>query len=260
LAEELNGSWGDTFVQVYIRGNGMAPLVHISFIGPEMSLSAPQGSEGATLSDEEWRLGYLKAIMDVVEISRPRYLSIGNEVNRWYERYGFDGPNGFQHFVSLYHEAYEAVKEISPETKVFCTFAREMVSENREADMNVLELFDPDTLDMLVLTSYPHSLQGVNSPQDLPDDYYVNVSQIFPGKSLGFSEIAWPSTETFGGEQGQSDFLEQLTGRLTKGLDVEFISWSWMTDLNEMDDTGLIYRDGTPKQAYEVWRSLKTGE
>jgi hypothetical protein len=31
--------------------------------------------------------------------------------------------------VTLYEEIYDAVKELSPETKVFCTFAREVVAE-----------------------------------------------------------------------------------------------------------------------------------
>lgn len=70
-------------------------------------------------------------MLDVVRASKPLYLSVGNEVNRWYEKYGANSssPNGFQHFVTLYEEIYDAVKELSPETKVFCTFAREIVAE-----------------------------------------------------------------------------------------------------------------------------------
>jgi len=39
-----------------------------------------------------------------VEASKPKYLSVGNEVNRWLEAYGLEGPNGFENWVSLYEE------------------------------------------------------------------------------------------------------------------------------------------------------------
>lgn len=68
--------------------------------------------EGATLSDGTWRNTYKEAVLDAVRAAKPLYLSPGNEVNRWYEQYGAgsDDPNGFQHFVSLYEDIYDAVK------------------------------------------------------------------------------------------------------------------------------------------------------
>ncbi|UCH57785.1 MAG: hypothetical protein JSV18_02435 [Candidatus Bathyarchaeota archaeon] len=258
LAGELAGSWGETFLEGYTRGNGMPPLVHISFMGPNMTLSTPPGLEDATLSDPEWRRAYINAILNVLEASKPLYLSLGNEVNRWHEIYGLDPQNGFQHYVSLYEEAYDAVKALSPETFVFCTFAREIVSENREADLGFLEMFNLEKLDLLVITSYPHSLRGVNSPDDIPDDYYTEVADHLPGKPFGFSEVAWPSKEDFGGEQGQAEFLTQLVGRLTEQqeLDLRLLSWSWLADLTEDDHIGLIGRDGTEKSAFTVWNAL----
>ena len=257
-AADLEGSWGETFVDDLTRGNGMAPLLHFSFMGEGLTLASPLGT-GYSLSNPEWRLQYKRAVIESVEAIKPVYLSVGNEVNRWYEKYGLDGDNGFQHWVSLYEEIYHEVKELSPETKVFCTFSREIVSEYREADMSVLDYFDPDTLDVLILTSYPHSLQGVNRPSDLPSDYYFEVAGMLPGKPLGFSEIAWPSMTEFGGEQAQADFIERLGGGLTEGLDVEFIMWPWLSDLGEGDYTGLIQRDGSEKQGYQAWIELAEG-
>jgi hypothetical protein len=238
----------------------MFPIVNLSFIDAGMTLQIPPGIQGATLENPEWRKAYKQAALDVVRAAKPLYLSLGNEVNRWYERYGAnDGdPNGFQNYVSLYGEIYDAVKKISPETQVFCTFAREMVSRNREADMNVLRMFDANKMDLLVLTSYPHAVQGVNRPSDIPDDYYSRLSEYMPSKPLGFSEVAWPSMEAFGGEQGQADFLRELCGRLTrdKRVDLRLLGWPWLHDLDDNNYTGLIKKDGTPKLAYEVWKSL----
>ena len=122
--------------------------------------------------------------------------------------------------------------------------------------MNILEYFDPEKLDVLVFTSYPHSLPGVNRPSDIPEDYYSEVAELMPGKPVGFSEITWPSMVEFGGEQAQVDFINRLDGDLTGGFDVEFIMWPWMSDLAETDYTGLIQRDGTLKQGYHAWVDL----
>ena len=253
MADELSGMWGEAFVEGLTRGNGMIPLIHFSFIDEGFTLKIPPGLEVATLSDPDWRLAYRNAVLEAVVASEPLYLSVGNEVNRWYEEHGVDGSDGFQHFVSLYEEIYDAVKEFSPETRVFCTFSREIVDENREADLDVLYLFDSDKMDMLVITSYPYALAGVNRPGDILDDYYLEVAERMSGKPFGFSEVTWSSLEAFRGEEGQADFPEQLVGRLTAGQDIELrlLMWSWLTDLGEGDTTGLIGWDGRQKRAYE---------
>jgi len=262
FAEELNGSWGEAFVEELIRGNGMFPLVHLSFIGPGLTLITPPGMEGATLSDPEWQQAYKKCVLDVVRVSEPLYLSVGNEVNRWYERYGSNAtsPNGFQHFVSLYEEIYDAVKELSPETKVFCTFAREIVAELREADLEVLRMFGAEKIDILVFTSYPHAVQGINNPQDIPDDYYRKALDNVPGKPFGFSELGWPSLDAFGGEKDQADFLVDVSSRLTReqGVDLHLLGWAWLHDIDENDHVGLMRTDGTRKMAYDVWENLSS--
>ena len=199
---------------------------------------------------------YKRAIIESVEVTKPAYLSIGNEVNRWYEKYGTEGNNGFQHWVSLYEEIYHEVKELSPETKVFCTFSREIVSELREADMSVVEMFDADILDLLVLTSYPHSVAGINRPSDIQSDYYTLVSDLVRGKPLAFSEVTWPSTGAFGGEQAQAEFISMLVDDLTQRqeVDIEFVMWPWLHDIGQ--DVGLIKSDGTEKLGYSTWAEV----
>ncbi|MFO8110204.1 MAG: hypothetical protein R6U17_06785 [Thermoplasmata archaeon] len=260
MAEDLEGNWGQTYVDNYIRGNEMFPLIHLSFIGQGMSLESPANIQNPSLKDNEWREAYKEAAIDVVKTSKPLYLSLGNEVNRWYEKYGAeDGDeDGFQHYVSLYEETYDAVKEVSPETKVFCVFAREIVSENIGANFDFISMFDRNKLDMLMITSYPHSVQGINRPSDIPEDYYSSVAGLLPNKPFGFSEIAWPSSEVFGGESAQAHILREVTGNLTldHDVDLQMLTWSWLHDLNEQDDTGMIERNGTEKQIFQVWKEL----
>jgi acyl-CoA-binding protein len=257
LAAELNGDWGQTFVKKLIRDNGMFPIVHMSFIGSGVTLVMPPGMENATLSDPAWRATYKQAALDVMKASRPGYLSLGNEVNRWYEKYGEDGPNGFTNYVSLYNEIYDAVKKLSPETKVFCVLAREIVSEHREANLEVLRLFNPNKMDLLVFSSYPYAL-GKTNPSMVPHDYYSKASDYMPGKPFGFSEIAWPSLDALGGEQAQADFITQVTGRLTRdrGINLQLFGWPWLHDLDENDATGLIEFNGTEKLGYAAWKNI----
>lgn len=254
-ASDLEGSWGELFVEELTRGTEMNPIIHFSFIDKGLTLSSPPGVT-PSLSNQEWRLRYKRSVIEAVELTRPVYISLGNEVNRWYEKYGWEGENGFKHWVSLYEEIYDEVKELSPETKVFCTFSREIVSENREADMSVLKLFDHDKLDILPLTSYPHSIEGINRPGDLPKDYYKKILEIMPGKPIAFTEIVWPSMVEFGGEKAQAGFIERLENELINGLDTEFIVWSWLTDIDEKASAGLIHRNGTGKEAYKAWKNL----
>jgi len=260
MGAELSGNWGQTFVEEYTHGNDLFPLVHLSFIGADMTLVTPPGIEQPSLTNPQWRDAYKQAALEAVRASRPLYLSLGNEVNRWYEAYGTGAaaPNGFQHYVSLYKETYDAVKELSPQTRVFCTFAREMVSGNREADMDVLRMFDPDKLDILMLTTYPHAVRGINRPSDVPPDYYSRLTAYMPTAPMGFSEAAWPSVDAFGGEQGQAEFLTDMCSRLTRdaGVDLALLTWSWLTDLGEGDHSGLLTRDGNAKAAWGVWQGI----
>ncbi|MEM3466962.1 MAG: hypothetical protein QW566_10870 [Candidatus Jordarchaeales archaeon] len=169
-----------------------------------------------------------------------------------------NNPNGFQHFVSLYEEIYDAVKKLSPETKVFCTFAREIISENREADLTVLSMFKPEKMDLIMFTSYPYAVRGINRPSNIPDNYYVEALSHLPGKPFGFSELGWPSIDVFGGEQAQADFLTQVVGRLTReqGINLHMLGWAWLHDLDEKDSIGLVKRNGEEKLAYGVWKNI----
>lgn len=257
LASDLSGNWGQTFVKQLIRGNGMFPIIHLSFIGSGVTLVIPPGMENATLGDQAWRVAYKQAALDITKAVHPRYLSLGNEVNRWYEKYGEDGPNGFKNYVSLYEEIYEAVKKLSPETKVFCVFAREIVSENREANLEVLRLFNPNKIDLLVFTSYPYAL-GKTNPSLIPDDYYSKAADYMLGKPFGFSEIAWASLDALGGEQAQADFIIQATSRLTRdrGINLHLFGWPWLHDLNENDAVGLIKFNGAEKLGYAAWKNI----
>ncbi len=243
LAGHINSDWGELNLQSAIRGNSMFPLVHISFIDLGETIKVPDYLAGSTLSTPEFREAYKQAAVDIVRAAKPKYFSIGNEVNRWYHWHGDedDDPNAFRHWVSLYHETYDAVKAVSPEAIVFCVFAREIVAQLEEADMNVLNMFDAQKIDMIVMTTYTNTAkrepgciirkndlscemafksQPIHLPSHIPDDYFSSVLNYMPGKIIGFSEMSWPSDNgPFGGEELQAEFLMDILSRLTRDQD-----------------------------------------
>ncbi len=263
-AEKLSGSWGKTFLKNYIRGNDMFPIIHFSFIDQDtqgnLILKTPDSLPNATLSNTTWKNLYKNSILDVVKIARPKYLSIGNEVNRWYEEYGLsiEHLNGFQHFINLYNEIYDEVKVVSPDTQVFCVFSREIVDENRVANMTLISNFNMDKLDLLALTSYPYAVQGINRPSDIPSDYYTSIALMMPDTPFGFTELGWSSLEAFGGEQAQYDFLINLTTSLmeNEAVNLLMLGYIWLHDQFEDDTVGLITHDGTEKLGYLAWKQI----
>jgi hypothetical protein len=268
LADVLSGEWGETILEDFIRGNGLIPIVNLSFfdkdpITGKLILDQPSPGAYQSLSDPEFREAYLKGALEVLLTAKPRYYSLGNEVNRWYEEYGADpeDPNGFQHFVSLYEEIYHEVKHRSPETEVFCIFAREVVSENREADLAALDFFDPASLDLLVFTTYPFAVEGIDTVANIPDDYYQQAFSRFnvDDLPLGIAETAWSTMNYFGGEAEQATFLKELTNRLTEdqNLNLEFLVWWSLYDLeNDPHQSGLIGRDFREKEGFLIWQEL----
>ena len=268
LADVLGGEWGDTILGDYIRGNGLIPIINLSFLDMDpqtgkLILMEPEPGVYTSLSDPKFREDYKKGALDVLRVTKPRYLSLGNEVNRWYEEYGADpdDPDGFQHFVSLYEEIYQEIKKISPGTIVFCIFAREIVPENRTADLTVLTLFDPAMMDMVVLTTYPFAVEDINLVSEIPDDYYRQVLNVLgmSEKPLGFSEIGWSSLDFFGGEDAQAQLLEDITGRLTieQGIELDLVAWWSLYDLeNDPHQSGLISRGYREKPVFKTWLNL----
>ncbi len=257
MASDLEGPWGDTFVDELIRGNGMFPMIDMDFYGAGLALVEPPGLSGSTLASPEWRKAYHDSAMDILNASRPMYMSLGNEVNRWFEVHGAEegDDSSFLYYVSLYEAIYDDIKALSPATKVYCTFSREIVAENREADLSVLTLFNSSKLDLLVLTSYPFSLAGVDGVSDLPDDYYSRAFDHIDSMPIGFSELGWPSDGPFGGEEGQAAYIRNMTSRLTleEGLDLELLGWAWLTDQGPTDSMGLMDMSGNRKEGFTAW-------
>jgi hypothetical protein len=200
---------------------------------------------------------YKQVALDICATYHPRYLGLAVEVNSYYLKHTAD----FSRFVVFYKELYGLIKADYPDTKVFVTFQLEMMKGLGDAiwgfpvdpHWEVLDLFD-GKLDLIVFTSYPEV--EYSSPEELPDDYYTEITQ-HTSRKIAFTEIGWScdhSTEAI-----QSRFIIRFL-HLTGSLDLEFVDWIYMHDLPGSgfpSTVGLRYTNGTAKAGWDQWKALK---
>jgi hypothetical protein len=207
------------------------------------------------------RSEYIKAATGLAAL-KPAYLCLATEINLL----GLQKLSEYLHFVSLYKEAYRAVKRVSPATSVFVSFQWEWVrildarEPNRIADHSkLINIFRPE-LDLVGFTTYPSPFH--ESPARLPPDYYTWMFRHIPARDpVMIMEAGWPTAGS-GSEAEQVAFLERLPG-LLKGINLVGLEWALLHDVQigsfdaNLNTVGLRYRDGRPKPAYERFRSLK---
>jgi len=85
--------------------------------------SPPEDLAGAGFGDPKVRSAFIAYAQYLALNLKPRYMALGMDV----DLYEAARPDDFDNFVSLYFDAYDAVKDISPETLVFPTFQMEAI-------------------------------------------------------------------------------------------------------------------------------------
>ena len=212
---------------------------------------------------------FRQAAVRIAEQYQPLVLSLGIEINRYYDH----DPDGFAAFVVAYSVIYDAIKAVSPDTLVFTVFQLETLrgagyltgtSQGRQAHWELLDMFG-ERLDLAVFTTYPYF--DYTSPGDVPDDYYAAISE-HTDRPIAFSESGWPSaplstapdSDYGGSEIEQADFVLRLFD-LTANLDLGFAVWSFPNDIGPainpaFESVSLRHNDGTPKPALDIWRSI----
>ncbi len=241
------------------------PLVALSFFRDD-----PDGGLEPllSLSDVGDRAKFQQVAVAIAEKYTPPFLALGVEVNSYYER----GPSDFDNFVSLYAETYDAIKAISPDTKVFTIFQYERLrggqffsgDDQNPAQWEVIDRFK-SRLDLAAFTTYPFLLYA--SPADLPADYYTEIAK-HTSLPVAFTEIGWPSEplgpapdSPYGGSQDEQVAFARRFFELTTGLKLSLALWSFPHDPSgEINPAflsiSLRHNDGTPKLALSVWQEM----
>jgi hypothetical protein len=240
-----------------LRVYGLKPILTLNFAtikegesGLEYAIDAPPGIN-PDLSDPGFRDAWIGEARSLAREFKPEYLSLGNEVNDYFYLH----PEDLDSYLTLFGEAYLAIKEVSPETKVFVVFSYTHLIDNGQWDF--FEKFNK--ADIIVLTSYPW--KHFDDPDEIDEDYYSRIKQ-YTGKPIAFTEIGWPDPE-----DEQARFLERFI-ELTRGLDLEMINWLFLHETKlsgvaaSVTDpaTGTIAlkkADGSEKQIYDAWLKIK---
>jgi hypothetical protein len=207
---------------------------------------------------EEYEQIYLDSTVEFVTLYKPHYFGIGVEINIFAQK----NPQAFEEFVSFYNQVYDAIKEVSPHTKVFTVFQLETMKgldmwEIKENSPH-WDMIDRFKHDLVAFTTYPCLFY--RDVSDIPTDHYSEIlSQV--SKPVAFTEIGWHSSNSPVGwessEDEQAEFIKTFF-ELTENMDVEIAIWSFLYDPEDIDpfsSMGLISRGEHEKLAWEIWNT-----
>jgi len=242
---------------------GLIPVVNLNSwtVKPGKGIVRNDGYASRDFADPEFVRRMCEEAYRIAARFKPMYFSIDNEVNTVYEWLGEKTFNGL---VSLERKLYDAVKEVSPKTKVIV-----VISYNQLVDLPAPPRFHlieklAGAYDVLGVTTYPWRKYA--TPQDLPDDYYRRLSK-YTDKPIAFTEIGWSSDTAQGGsEDEQVEYLLRFL-EITKGMQLEFVNWAFLHDLPESSVTGFVGQrthlglglrryDGSSKKVWAYFQAL----
>jgi hypothetical protein len=226
----------------------------------------PDNLKGEGFTNPDIRAAFIAYAKYLALNYKPAYLALGVEVDMIYRGRG-DGS--FRNFLSLYFEAYDAVKSVSPDTLVFPTFQYEDMlgllntGSPTLPTWTLVKRFEPK-IDMLAVTSYPSLV--FDRVSALPLDYYDALKGVID-KPIAFASIGWNSADVASGapdDGSQPAYLyralsaaENLDGRLLiwyLGRDPETVPQGF----EPLANMGLQDSGGHPKSIWRIWTSALT--
>ena len=224
----------------------------------------PDELRGRDFSDARLRAAFIAYAKYLALNYKPAYLALGVEVDLFFVR---RGDAAFRNFQSLYFEAYDAVKEVSPSTLVFPTFQYEdMIGELQTGEptlpaWSLVNRFEPK-LDMLAISTYPGFVY--DRVDAVPADHYAQLKNRV-AKPIAFVSVGWSSTPRADvqgeGEGEQAAFLSETLAQAS-ALDARLFIWYLSRDtivtpaasFESLATMGLRTADDRPKSAWSIWR------
>ncbi len=258
----------------YYRALGFKVFIQINPTG--LGEPAPPDSLPKSFADPLTRFRYLADVRKAAEL-KPEYINLAAEINLVYylDRTQFDS------FKTLYAQAYDLVKSVSPQTKVGVSYHMDLFFSD-EGEFALTETLG--TQDYIGFTTYPAwtVYQGhFASIADIPTIYYSRIRSVVPTKPVIFAEVGWP-TGGRGSLDDQNAFVQQMP-RLLGSVNPELITWTMLHDVNhfrvealndvqieilrgfqvdpaqlfaELNSMGILSWDGPPKPAYLTAKTL----
>ena len=239
------------------------PIADRRNVGP-----LPPDLAGMNFADAEVYDPIQRMAVQVAKQLRPTYLSIGVEVNGYYE----SNPEDFLNYVDLHKKTYDVVKAEAPEVLFVAAFNLEALQgffadldefSNHGPQWFIIDMFEPK-LDAVAFSSLPYGF-FIRAGQ-IPDDYLSRI-ELHPSRDILFTEIGWPggSAEFIFTTQSQAEYLARMVQLVDAMPQVRLITWSTLFDVDRDTPTlvsesfkslGLIDDRDHPKPALELWREI----
>lgn len=223
----------------------------------------PSKYRGKSLADEDLRRALVQDAVFTARTMHPAYLAIGIEVNTTYER----NPEEYAAFVSAYREAYDAVKQAAPETRVFPGFQYEELLgivpdlPAHPPRWQLLEAYR-GKIDLFAITTYPSFVYEV--ARKIPPRYYVDAltESKLPVAFLSAGFASAPGRDGMNSATApeQRRYLQRLLDDAAL-IGAPFVAWYAPRDpgfaqqppFDLLRSLGLRDEQNRPKEAWELW-------
>jgi hypothetical protein len=256
------------------RSRSITPVIVFGWrAGTTLFLSMP-GNARNDWSNGTARAAFRTMLIDFARGQRPPFMFLGNESDFYYEQ----DPADYRNWLSFYDDAYDAIKAVSPATRVGPVFNFEHLAGRgslngwNKAHWEALTLHDLARVDIVGLTLYPFF--DAARAANLPDDYLAPLFARIGAKALAITETGWPAETPAGGapplweanEAAQVTLLDRLDAVL-RSRDVRLISWLFLHPMQDPGGAPLIWRQfgsislrnssGAKRAVYDRWTAFR---
>ena len=235
--------------------------------GRDRIAGLPVERSGQGFEDPDIRAAFIAYAEYVALNYEPEYIALGVEMNLYYEK----NKERFADFISLYREAYDAVKKHSPDTQVTVTLQYEDLQgllpreDPHFPSWQLVREFEPN-LDFVAISTYPSF--AFARADAMPDSYYSQL-RAFTDRPIAIAEMGYSSADgvegmNSGTEEEQARFLRRALGE-AETLPLSFVIWFAIWDPAYARDTafaafqsiGLLGQDEEPKPAWQHWEDAE---
>lgn len=245
---------------VVIEIDPVADRRHVGLLPPEL--------EGMNFADAPVRDPIRRMAVQIATQLHPTYLSIGVEMNGYYE----SNPDDFLNYVDLHKEMYDAVKAEAGEVLVFAALNLEALQgffgdldefSNHEPQWFLIDLFEPK-LDAVAFSTllYGFYIRAVL----IPDDYLSRI-ELHTSRDILFTEIGWPGApgELVFTSQSQTEYLARMVQLIDAMPQVRLVTWTTLYDADRdapilvsesFKHLGMIDALDHPKPILDLWREV----
>ena len=260
----------------YSQVQGVVPLyrmlgqkVFLQFSPTGIGQVTPPDGLAQSFADPTVRQRFLQDVSNLAAL-KPDYLNLGAEINLLY----YLNRTEFNNYATLYQQAYQNIKQISPNTQVGVSYHLDLFFGDTEYNL----LTDLGPQDFVAFTTYPAwtVYRGFYpAPDQMSTLYYDRIRLVIPTKPVIFSEVGWP-TAGLGSVADQDKFVSSLPRYFAKvkpvlvtfamqhdadHFRVEMLNQAQVLILQgfqvdpaelfaELNSMGLLSWDGPPKPAY----------